>query len=172
NATYTASRPSARIAALCMGGESDWATGSPRRASRRALAPISMLPFLHQALHHGRDQALELGAGVAVDVQVTTEWVAHLGVVPFAAGVLPQHEHLALTSQLVHPRAVMAGHGEDHVGGFAQLAREQPRAMPGEIEAPLQADEIRAFGSGGAVPRAGAGGDDGDAGDAALRDGQ
>src|SRR5438128_3459462 len=106
SATYAASRPRARMAALYIQGEREWATGSPRMASSRVLAPISMLPFLPQALDHGRHQGLQLGAGVAVDVEVATEGVAHLGLVALTPPILAEDEHPPLSTQLVHSRAV------------------------------------------------------------------
>src|SRR5204863_9975998 len=46
---------------------------------------------------------------------------------------------------------------EDQVGALHQLAGQQTGAVPGEIEAALQANEVSAFGSRSAVPGAGAG---------------
>src|SRR5713101_7719897 len=125
------------MAALYMQGEREWATGSPRMARRRVLAPISTLTLLHQALDHGGNQGLQLGAGVAVDIEVAAEGVAHLGLVALAPSVLAEHEHPPFPTQLVHPRAVVAGHGEDQVGLLHQLAGEQPRAVSREVEAAL-----------------------------------
>src|SRR3989449_817238 len=73
NPTYTASSPSTPIAALCMEGESEWATGSPITASRRVLALTSTRELLGDAVHRGLEQRLELGAGVAVDIEVAAE---------------------------------------------------------------------------------------------------
>src|SRR5260370_14221425 len=125
------------MAALCMLGEREWPTGSPRMTRSRVLAPISMLPFLYQALDHGRDQGLKLGAGVAVDVEVAAKGVAHLRLVALAAPVLPQHEHAPLPAQLTHAAAVVTGHGEDELGFLHQLTGEQPRAVTREAEAAL-----------------------------------
>src|SRR5439155_416983 len=75
-ATYTASRPSTWIAALCMEGESEWETGSPITASSRVLALTSTRELFDDALHRGLQQRLELGAGVAIHIQVATEGVA------------------------------------------------------------------------------------------------
>src|SRR5205807_2166620 len=69
-ATYTASIPSARIAAFCITGESEWATGSPSTTSRRVSALTSTRELFDDALHRRLDESLELGAGVAVHVQV------------------------------------------------------------------------------------------------------
>src|SRR5260370_19061751 len=125
------------MAALCMLGEREWPTGSPRMTRSRVLAPISMLPFLHEALDYGRDQGLKLGAGVAVDVEVAAEGVAHLGLVAFAAPVLPQHEHPPLPADLIHARAVVTGHGEAEIGFLHQLTGEQPRAAPRDVKPAL-----------------------------------
>src|SRR6266571_894477 len=121
--------------------------------SSRALAPISTLPFLDQPLHGRVDQRLELGDGVAVDLEVPAERVAHLGLLPFPAAVFAEHEHASLPPQLVDPRAVVAGSLEDQIGPLDDLAREQPRAMAGEIEAALQSHQIRPFRRRGPVPR-------------------
>src|SRR5256886_9933563 len=107
SATYTASRPRTRIAALCMEGDSEWATGSPITASRRVLALTSTRELFDDALHRGLEERLELAAGVAIHIEVAAEGVAHLGVVSLAAGVLPEHEHVTLAAQLVHARPVV-----------------------------------------------------------------
>src|SRR5439155_173086 len=103
-------------------------------------------------------QRLELGAGVAIHIQVATEGVADLGVVSLAAGVLTEHEHVTLPAQLVHPRPVVPRHGEDQVGAVDELARQQPRSVAREIEPALEAHEIRPFGHRRPVPGPGAGG--------------
>src|SRR5438094_2929359 len=134
SATYTASRPRARIAALCMTGDSEWATGSPITASRRVLALTSTRELFDDPIHRRLDERLEFGACVAVHAEVAAERVAHLGLVTLAAGVLPEHEDVPFTAQLVDARPVMARHGEDEVGRLHQLAREQPRAGSRETE--------------------------------------
>ena len=48
----------------------------------------------------------------------------------------------------------MARHGEDQVRVFHDLAREQARAMAGEIEAPFERHEVGAFGGRRPVPGA------------------
>src|SRR6266550_7557466 len=154
-ATYTASRPSARNAALCIAGESEWATGSPMTMSNRVLALISTLALGHEPVGDGSREGLELLAGVAVDAEVAAERVAHL--VAAAARVFAQDEYLALPAQLVHARAMMAGHREDQVRAFDQLAREQAGAMPRQVEPALEPHEVGAFGGRRAVPGAGAG---------------
>src|SRR5438552_8787438 len=152
SARYTASIPSARNAALCIAGESEWATGSPMTVRRRVLALISTLALSGEPVGHRGRKGLEFLAGVAVDAEVAAKRIADL--IPAAARVFAQHEHLALAAQLVDACAMMPGHRENQVGALDQLARQQTRAMPREIEAPLQADEVRALRSGGAVPRA------------------
>src|SRR2546425_3793812 len=101
--------------------------------SKRALAPISTLPFLYQALHGRVDERLQLGDGVPVHLEIPAERVAHLRVLPFAAGVFAEHEYAPFPTQLVDAGAVMTRHGEDQAGFFNDLAREQPGTMPGEI---------------------------------------
>src|SRR6266699_3257092 len=162
SATYTASSPRTRIAALYMEGESEWATGSPITASRRVLALTSTRELFDDALYRGLEQRFELGAGVAVDIEVAAEGVAHLGLVPLAAGVLPQHEHVTLAAQLVHARSVVPRHGEDPVGAVDQLARQEPRPVARQVEPALEPHEIGSFGDRGAVPGPGAGRGDGD----------
>src|SRR5205823_3389378 len=79
SATYTASRPRARSAALCMMGDSEWVTGSPSTACSRVLALTSTARKLFDDPPHRRvDKGLELDAGVAVDLEVASERVAHL----------------------------------------------------------------------------------------------
>src|SRR6266705_5513989 len=157
------------MAALCMAGESEWATGSPRTANSRVLAPISTLPLPRQPLGDGRAQRLELGAGIAIDVEVAAERVAHFRFLAFAPGVLAQHEHAALAAQLLDARPMMPRHREHQVGALHQLAREQPRAVPRKVESALEPHEIRALRGGRAVPRAGAGRADFDLREAARR---
>src|SRR5437899_10509361 len=70
SATYTASRPRTRIAAFCIEGESEWATGSPITASRRVLALTSTRELFDDALHRRLQERLELDAGVAIHVEV------------------------------------------------------------------------------------------------------
>src|SRR5256884_247835 len=94
SATYTASRPRTRIAAFCIEGESEWATGSPITASRRVLALTSTRELFDDALHRRLQERLELDAGVAIHVEVAAERVAHLGLVPLTAGILTQHEYV------------------------------------------------------------------------------
>src|SRR6266480_4609649 len=144
SATYTASRPSARSAALCMAGDNEWVTGSPITTSSRVLALISTARKLfHDPLHCGVDQGFELDAGVAVHLEVAPERVAHLCGVALTPGVLAQHEHVAFTAQLVDAGAVMARHSEDEIRLLDQLPREQPGAVGREVEPALEADEIR-----------------------------
>src|SRR2546427_191547 len=144
--------PSARNAALCIAGEREWATGSPMTVRSRVLALISTLALRGEAVGHGARQGLELLAGVAIDAEVAAKRIADLIRAP--ARVFAQHEHLSPAAQLVDACAMMPGHCEDQIGAVDQLAREQARAMPREVEAPFQADEVRALGSRGTVPRA------------------
>src|SRR5213592_4711611 len=157
SATYTASRPRTRIAAFCIEGESEWATGSPITASRRVLALTSTRELFDDALHRRLQERLELDARVAIHVEVAAERVAHLGLVSLTAGILTQHEYVTFAAQLVHTRAVVPGHGEDQVGTVHQLARQEPRPVAREIEPPLESHEIGALGNRGAVPGPGAG---------------
>src|SRR5213596_675226 len=157
SATYTASRPRTRIAAFCIEGESEWATGSPITASRRVLALTSTRKLFDDALHGRLQERLELDARVAIHVEVAAERVAHLGLVPLTAGVLTQHEYVPFAAQLVHTRAVVPRHGEDQVGAVDQLARQEPGPVAREIEPPLESQEISALGNRGAVPGPGAG---------------
>src|SRR2546426_259554 len=122
-------------------------------------------------IHRRLDERLEFGACVAVHSEVAAERVAHLGLVTLAAGVLPEHEDVPFTAQLVDAGPVMARHGEDEVGRLHQLAREQPRAVSREIEPALQPDEVRALGHRGPVPRARPGGRDIDPLDGPLGEG-
>src|SRR5207248_9909581 len=132
-ATYTASSPSARIAALCITGESECATGSPSTPSRRVSALTSTRELFDDALHGRLDESLELGTGVAVHVQVAAERIADFRLVSLSSGVLAQHEHATLAAQLVHPRPVAPCLGEDQVGAFDELARPEPRGLAGAI---------------------------------------
>src|SRR3954470_8942687 len=75
SATYTASMPSARKAALCMAGEREWATGSPMTTSRRVLALISTFAFGGQPFRHSGGEGLELLTGVAVHIEIAAERV-------------------------------------------------------------------------------------------------
>src|SRR5437773_10889384 len=112
-------------------------TGSPSTASSRVLALVSTARELfHDPLHCGVEQGLELGARVAVDLEVTPERVAHFGLVALAARVLPEHEHVALPAELVHPRLVVARHGEDEIRVLDQLPGEETRAVRREVETP------------------------------------
>src|SRR6266498_3678623 len=77
--------------------------------SSRALAPISTLPFLDQPLHGRVDQRLELGDGVAVDLEVPAERVAHLGLLPFPAAVFAEHEHASLPPPARRPATPARG---------------------------------------------------------------
>src|SRR5437870_11350582 len=156
SATYTASRPRTRIAAFCIEGESEWATGSPITASRRVLALTSTRELFDDALHRRLQERLELDAGVAIHVEVAAEGVAHLGVVPLAAGVFAEHGYVALAAQLVHARPVVPRHCEDQVGAVDQLTRQELRPVAREIEPPLESHEIGALGNRGAVPGPGA----------------
>src|SRR5256886_6242763 len=154
-ATYTAFSPSARIAALCITGESEWATGSPSTTNRRVSALTSTRELFDDALHGRLDQSFELGAGVAVHAQVAAERIAHFRLVALPSGVLAQHEHATLAAELVHARPVVPRHGEHQVGAFDQLARQRPRAVSREIEPALESDQIGSFGDGRAVPGTG-----------------
>src|SRR5437763_3777437 len=155
-----------------MAGDSEWVTGSPITASSRVLALISTAGKLfHDPLHRGVDQGFELDAGVAVDLEVAPERVAHLRGVALAPGVLAQHKDVALAAQLVHAGAVMARHGEDEIRLLDQLACEQPGAVRREVEPALQAHEIRALRHGRAVPGPRPGGCHLEAVDAALSQG-
>src|SRR5438093_3226633 len=140
-----ASSPRARNAALYIVGESEWAIGSPITPSSLVLALISTLGLRDDALHRRRDERLELRAGVAVDVEVPTKRVAHLGLVPLSPGVLAQHEHMPFATELVHTRAVMTRHRENQVGRVHHLAGEQLRAVAREIEPPLEPHQVAAF---------------------------
>src|SRR6266545_1406532 len=151
SATYTASRPSARHAALCIAGEREWATGSPMTVSKRVLALISTLAFSRESIGNRGREGRELLAGVAVHTEIAAKRVADL--VAATAGVLAEHEDSALTTQLVHAGAMMARHREDQVGAFDELTRQEACPMSREIEAPLEAHEVGAFGCGCAVPR-------------------
>src|SRR3954469_24516309 len=136
--------PSAWYAALCMVGEREWATGSPMTASTRVLALISTLALGGQAVGDRGREGLELLAGVAIDDQIAAERIADF--VAALARVLAKDPDLALAAKLVYARAVMAGHGEDQIGVLNQLARQEPRAVTGEIESAFQADQVGAFG--------------------------
>src|SRR5207302_4726394 len=166
------SRPRAGSAALCMMGDSEWVTGSPITASSRVLALISAARKLFDdPLHRRVDKGLERDAGVAVDLEVASERVAHLCGVALAPGVLAQHEDMALAAQLVDAGAMMAGHGQDEIRLVDQLPREQTGAVRREVEPALQPHEIRALRHGRPVPRPGPGGRHLQAVDAALRQG-
>src|SRR5262245_1554684 len=158
SATYTASNPSARNAALCIAGDSEWVTGSPMTTRRRVLAPISTFAFGSQPVRDGRGEGLELLAGVAIDIQVAAERIAHFIAAP--AGVLAEDEDAAFPTELVDAGSVMTGHRENKGGVLHQLAGEQAGAMTREIEPALKSDKVSALGCGGAIPRAGAGGRD------------
>src|SRR2546427_3320899 len=168
SATYTASRPRTRIAALCMEGESEWATGSPITASRRVLALTSTRELFDDALHGGLEERLELDTRVAIHLEIAAKRIAHFGLVPLAAGVLAQYGDVTLAAQLVHARPVVPRHGEDQVRAVDQLARQEPRPMAREIEAALEPHEIGSLGHRGAVPGPGAGRGDRDPLDATL----
>src|SRR5438552_4359754 len=122
---------------------------------RRVLALISTLALSGEAVSHRGREGLELLACVAIDAEVTAERIADL--IAALAGVFAQHEHLALAAELVDTGAVMPGHREDQVGALHQLAGQQTGAVPGEIEAALQANEVSALGRRRAVPRTRAG---------------
>src|SRR6266576_4653497 len=164
-ATYTASNPSARKAALCIAGESEWATGSPMTVNSRVLALISTLALGGEPVRHGSGEALELLTGITVDAQIAAKRIADFVVAP--AGVFAQDEHVSLTAQLVDAGAMMSRHGENQIRLLDQLAREQPGPVPGEIEAAFESDQIRPFRRRGAIPGARPGGRDRDL-DAAL----
>src|SRR2546422_2674129 len=118
--------------------------------SRRVLALISTLALSRESICHRGREGLELLAGVAIHTEIAAK-----GITDFVAApphVLAQHEAWAVTAQLVHARAMMACHGEDQVGALDQLTRQEACPMPREIEAPLEADEVGAFGCGRAVP--------------------
>src|SRR5437870_1923247 len=144
-----ASRPRARHAALCIAGESEWATGSPMTVSRRVLALISTLALSRESICHRGREGLELLAGVAIHTEIAAKGITDFVAAP--ARVLAQHEDSALTAQLVHAGAMMACHGEDQVGAFDQLTRQEACPMSREIEPPLEADEVGAFGRGRAI---------------------
>src|SRR6059036_3175243 len=170
SATYTASRPRTRIAAFCIEGESEWATGSPITASRRVLALTSTRELFGDALHGRLEERLELDARVAVHVEIAAKRIAHFGLVPLAAGVLAQYGDVTLAAQLVHARPVVPRHGEDQVRAVDQLARQEPRPMAREIEPALEPHEIGSLGHRGAVPGPGAGRGDRDPLDATLHE--
>src|SRR6266446_2135433 len=171
NATYTASSPRTPIAALCMEGESEWATGSPITASRRVLALTSTRELFGDAIHGRLEERLELDTRVAIHVEVTAEGVAHLGLVALAAGVLSQHEHMTLAAQLVHARPVVPRHGQDEVGVVDELARQEPRPVARQIEPALEAHEVGSLGDRRTIPGPGAGRGDCDSLDRALHQG-
>src|SRR6266550_4256214 len=123
--------------------------------SRRVLALISTLALSGETVGNRGGECLELLTGVPVHAEIAAKGIAHL--VAAAARILTEHEDAALAAQLVHTRAVMACHGEDQVGAFDQLTRQEAGAVSREIEAPLEAHEIGAFGGGRAVPGTGAG---------------
>src|SRR6266853_1493913 len=170
SAMYTASSPRTRIAAFCIDGESEWATGSPITASRRVLALTSTRELFDDTIHGRLEERLELDARVAIHVEVAAEGVAHFGLVPLTAGILAQHEHVTFAAQLVHARSVVPRHREDQVGAVDQLARQEPRPVAREIEPPLESHEIGSLGHRGAVPGPGAGRGDRDPLDAALHE--
>src|SRR5438094_9147686 len=111
-------------------------TGSPSTASCRVLALVSTARDLfHDPLHCGVEQGFELGARVAVDLEVTSERVAHFGLVALAARVLPEHEHVALPAELVHPRPVVARHGADELRVVDQPPGDETPRGPRAVEA-------------------------------------
>src|SRR5258705_11538058 len=151
SATYTASRPSARQAALCIAGEREWATGSPMTVSKRVLALISTLALSDETVGDGGRERLELLAGITIDAEIAPEGIAHL--VAALAGVLAEHEHATLAPELVDARAMMAGHGENQGGALDQLPRPQAGAVTGQGEPPLEPHQISALGCRRAIPR-------------------
>src|SRR6266545_5977378 len=159
-ATYTASNPSARQAALCIAGESEWATGSPMTVNSRVLALISTLALGGEPVGHGSGEPLELLTGITVDAQIAAKRIADFVVAP--AGVFAQDEHASLAAQLVDAGAVMSRHRENQIRLLDQLAREQPGPVPGEIEAAFEPDQIRPFRRRCAIPGARPGGRDRD----------
>src|SRR3989440_1877599 len=56
----------------------------PISASKRVLALTSTRELFGDAIHRALEQRFELGAGVAVNVEVPAEGIAHLGLVPLA----------------------------------------------------------------------------------------
>src|SRR5437870_1359727 len=151
-----ASRPRARHAALCIAGDSEWATGSPMTVSKRVLALISTLALSRESIGHRGREGLELLARVAVHAEIAAKRVADL--VATLAGVFAEHEHFALAAELVDAGAVVSCHREDEIGLFYELSRQQPGPVPGQIEAALEPDEVGPFGCRRAVPGTRAGG--------------
>src|SRR5437773_10252635 len=117
-----------------MSGEREWATGSPRTTSRRVLALTLTLRLGREPVRDRRDQTFQFRDGIPVDIEVPTEGIADFRFLPGTSGVFPQHVHAAFAAQLVYPGAVMAGHRDDEVGIFDQLARQQAGAVSGEVE--------------------------------------
>src|SRR6266480_7604499 len=152
SATYTASRPSARNAALYIVGEREWATGSPMTVSRRVLALISTLAFGGEPVGDGGRELFELKARVTIHFDVPPERIADL--VGTFAVVFAEHEDFALATQLIHARAMVPRHRQNQIGLVDELAGEQPGAMAREIESAFEPDEVGALGDGRPVPRA------------------
>src|SRR5205085_644834 len=138
--------------------------------SRRVSALTSTRELFDDALHGRLDESFELGTGVAVHVQVAAERIADLRFVTLSSGVLAQHEHATLAAELVHPRPVVPRHGEDQVGAFDQLPRQEARAVAREVEPPFEPDQVGPLGDGRTVPRSGAGGRHGETLAAPLRE--
>src|SRR5712692_1751018 len=97
-----ASMPSAAIAALCIAGESECATGSPATArilvdesegaafaarALFALAPGTRVLSAHDPLDHARQQPFELLVRGAVIVEVAAVGIGDLRMVRVAPGV-------------------------------------------------------------------------------------
>src|SRR5438445_429691 len=119
-------------------------------ARTRVLAPISTLTFGGEPFRDGGREGVELLASVAVHFEVSTEGVTHF--VATATDILAEDEHASLAAQLVDARAMVPRHRQNQVGLFDELPGEQPRAVTGEVEPPLEPYEVRAFGSGRAIP--------------------
>src|ERR1041384_3030176 len=119
--------------------------------SNRVLALISTLALSRESIGHRGGERLELLAGIAVHAEIAAKRIAHLVAAP--PGVFAEHEHPPLAAQLVDARAVMARHRQDEIRLLHQLAREQPGAMSGQIEAALQAHQVGALGCGCTIPR-------------------
>src|SRR5690349_5078018 len=124
-ATYTASRPSAAMAALYMAGERECRTGSPTMARTRLVA-AARLTLAHHALNRGPDQLFQLRIGGAIKLQVPAERIAYLGLGPRSAGVLAEHVGASLATELMHPRAMVARHGQHQLGLLDHVSGQQP----------------------------------------------
>src|SRR5256886_16118879 len=119
-------------------------------ARSRVSAAISAPSSGSEPLRPGGREGFELLASVAVHFEVSTEGVTHF--VATATDILAEDEHASLAAQLVDARAMVPRHRQNQVGLFDELPGEQPRAVTGEVEPPLEPYEVRAFGSGRATP--------------------